>query len=205
MDVMMRRRALMGMQSLLPGAYQKMEWIAAQSGVGQYIDSGVIVPYPNTLTVQGRFKFTDNKGWQSAFGGKGPEFCLQQNASNASLLAQLNGKSNYNIANFTFGEDIEFEMSRASVTVNGVEKSITDGTIHYNEPIWLFGKMALNTTKIDIAGSAVIYQFKIYDDRTLVRNFVPCIRKLDNKPGMYDTVSKTFYTNAGKGEFIVPN
>ena len=35
-------------------------------------------------------------------------------------------------------------------------------------------------------------------------NLIPCVRKSDNKPGMYDTVSKTFYTNAGSGEFIVP-
>ena len=37
-----------------------------------------------------------------------------------------------------------------------------------------------------------------------VMNLVPCVRKSDSKPGMYDTVSKTFYTNAGSGEFIVP-
>ena len=33
---------------------------------------------------------------------------------------------------------------------------------------------------------------------------IPCVRKSDNKPGMYDTVTKTFYTNAGNGEFAVP-
>ena len=34
-------------------------------------------------------------------------------------------------------------------------------------------------------------------------NLIPCYRKSDNEPGMYDTVSGTFYTNSGTGEFLV--
>ena len=37
------------------------------------------------------------------------------------------------------------------------------------------------------------YSFKIYDDGTLVRDLVPCIRKSDNIVGMYDVVNNTFY------------
>ena len=33
-------------------------------------------------------------------------------------------------------------------------------------------------------------------------NLIPCLRKSDNKPGMYDTVSGEFFTNQGTGEFI---
>ena len=37
-------------------------------------------------------------------------------------------------------------------------------------------------------------------------HLIPCYRKSDNKPGMYDVVSKTFYTNTGTGEFLTgPN
>lgn len=49
-----------------------------------------------------------------------------------------------------------------------------------------------------------IYDFTILNDGETKIHLVPCIRKSDNKPGMYDTVTKTFYTNAGTGEFIVP-
>lgn len=37
----------------------------------------------------------------------------------------------------------------------------------------------------------------------VARNFIPCYRKSDMKPGMYDTVTGTFYTNQGSGEFIL--
>lgn len=45
---------------------------------------------------------------------------------------------------------------------------------------------------------------KIYDNGTLVRDLMPMIRNSDSKPGLWDTVTQQFYTNAGTGEFVVP-
>ena len=56
------------------------------------------------------------------------------------------------------------------------------------------------TAAIQNAGVAY-YGMKIYDNNTLVRNFIPVLRNSDNKPGMYDRVTKTFFTNQGTGEF----
>lgn len=39
---------------------------------------------------------------------------------------------------------------------------------------------------------------------TEICDLVACIRKSDNKPGMYDKVSQIFLTNQGAGEFTVP-
>lgn len=52
-------------------------------------------------------------------------------------------------------------------------------------------------------GRIVYYHHKKADETEI--NLIPCYRKSDNKPGMYDTVSKTFYTNSGTGEFLVGN
>ena len=46
------------------------------------------------------------------------------------------------------------------------------------------------------------YSFEIKENNTLVRNFIPAKRLTDNAIGMYDTVTNTFFTNAGTGEFI---
>ena len=46
---------------------------------------------------------------------------------------------------------------------------------------------------------------KIYEDDNLLFDFIPCYRKSDSEPGMYDTVSGTFFTNAGTGTFLVGN
>lgn len=45
------------------------------------------------------------------------------------------------------------------------------------------------------------YDFALYDGGQLVRNLVPCKRKSDDTPGMYDTVTKTFFVQS-KGTLI---
>ena len=51
--------------------------------------------------------------------------------------------------------------------------------------------------------STQISSFKMYQkDGTLVQNLIPAKRTSDNVLGMYDTVTDTFFTNAGTGEFI---
>jgi len=50
---------------------------------------------------------------------------------------------------------------------------------------------------------AKMYFAKIWDeDNALARNFVPAQRISDSVVGMYDTVTGTFFTNAGSGGFI---
>lgn len=39
-----------------------------------------------------------------------------------------------------------------------------------------------------------MYSFKVYDNGTLVRDLVPCIRDNDNTVGAYDIVNDVFYT-----------
>ena len=53
------------------------------------------------------------------------------------------------------------------------------------------------------SGKIASYHHKKADGMEI--NLIPCYRKPDNKHGMYDTVSKTFYTNSGTGEFLVGN
>ena len=45
-----------------------------------------------------------------------------------------------------------------------------------------------------------IYSCKIYDNGTLVRDFIPM--RIGTEVGMYDTVTKTLFTNAGTGSFV---
>lgn len=49
------------------------------------------------------------------------------------------------------------------------------------------------------------YYCKFYDNGSLVRDFVPCYRKADGVAGLYDRVTKRFFTNAGTGTFAKGN
>ena len=48
--------------------------------------------------------------------------------------------------------------------------------------------------------SMKLYACQIYDDGTLVRDFVPCINA-SGEVGLYDLVGQQFYGNAGAGTF----
>lgn len=52
------------------------------------------------------------------------------------------------------------------------------------------------------SNSLSVYYCKIYDNGTLIRDFVPAKRNSDNVLGLYDIVNNKFYTNAGTGTFI---
>ena len=47
---------------------------------------------------------------------------------------------------------------------------------------------------------------KLYNDSgDLKIDLIPCYRKSDNEPGMYDIINNEFYTNAGTGTFDIGN
>lgn len=48
-----------------------------------------------------------------------------------------------------------------------------------------------------------LYAIKFYSGSTLLFDGIPCYRKSDNKTGLYDAVSETFYPNSGTGEFVI--
>lgn len=45
-----------------------------------------------------------------------------------------------------------------------------------------------------------IYYFKFWRGGQLIGDFIPCYRKSDNEPGMFDIVTKQFFQNAGTGK-----
>lgn len=69
---------------------------------------------------------------------------------------------------------------------------------------WYIFKLNLDTFPYG-GGKIRIFNYKITQNNTLVRNFIPCYRKSDNVAGMYDLVNGQFYTNQGTGSFIVGN
>lgn len=67
----------------------------------------------------------------------------------------------------------------------------------------LFGaaNILLFAMSSDAKSATTMYKITIYNNDTLVRDFVPARRNSDDVLGMYDTVSGTFFTNAGTGTF----
>lgn len=98
-------------------------------------------------------------------------------------------------------DNISFEQEIANgkqvLTVNGI-------TFKRNYRNWKSYPITIFSLNGSYNSNCRIKKFTVKQGGETVGDFIPCVRKSDSKPGMYDTVSQTFYTNAGTGEFIVP-
>lgn len=89
--------------------------------------------------------------------------------------------------------------------INGTETTGSNGStsIPSSMPMLLFAAwQSSSSAVVDYYCNCKLYEAKIYVDDILVRNYIPAMRDSDNTVGLYDTVTKTFYTNLGAGAFV---
>lgn len=110
---------------------------------------------------------------------------------------------NYEIDSMAVGDTIVIDWNK-----NIINYSKNDGP--YVEVVHQYGDFVSPHNMVMFAiqrptgigvGKVKIYYFKIYDNGTLVRDFVPVLDK-DGVPCMYDLVENKYYYNAGTGDFI---
>ena len=92
-----------------------------------------------------------------------------------------------------------YKLKKSGLELDGTSYgSANGGSFSCTYNIALFG---WNNGSDGIAAtSSRVYACKIYDNGTLVRDFVPCINA-SGEIGLYDSVGKKFYGNAGTGVF----
>lgn len=80
---------------------------------------------------------------------------------------------------------------------NTVVDAAYTGTCKTGKPSYLF--LSNGNTQYH---SSFCYEYAAFrEDGVFMREYIPCYRKDDRKPGMYDLVTREFYTNVGTGEF----
>ncbi len=91
------------------------------------------------------------------------------------------------------------EIQRNLVTVNDtvVSSDTSVNTTTTFTPIRLFRARSNNNYS-----SYKLYSFKIYENDVLVKNYVPAKHLLTEAVGLYETISKQWFYNAGTGTFI---
>lgn len=94
--------------------------------------------------------------------------------------------------------------NRLMTQPNGTTTTLTNYQFKTPGTLIIFGLKVGNTSIIE-KSSTKLYNFKLFDGDTLIRNMIPAVRNSDNKPGLYDLINNKFYTNAGTGEFIKGN
>lgn len=189
----------------LPRGYTELEWI--KSSGTQYIDTGYKAKSEN-YRIKCKFCFDTLVNNTAPFGG----------GSSTDIISALlrNNLVSYDVRFYVgsgriSGTDVRVEKGvnyelecwanngNFTVILNGASYSGEySGAINKEYSLAIFGNNVSGSvgqrTRIRISA------FQIYDNGTLVRDFVPCLSP-SNEAGFYDTVNGAFYPNLGTGTF----
>ena len=167
----------------LPAGYTQLQYI--ESTGTQYIDTNITGSTNAIIDMQGTPRTDDTivfmlapidaTAFQNGFG---------QYQSTMTGSFDIATRRVYNVS-----------YTSSSMTVNDV--NVSNRYIANNVNLALFGSTATSRR----IRNAKLYSAKIYNNDTLLRNFVPA-QNSSGVVGMYDTVSGTFFENKGTGDFI---
>ena len=195
----------------VPDEYKEVDYLEC-SGT-QYIDTGIIPNSSIDADVYG-IEFTQTSA-TTRFGSRtGTNDCQFLQITDSTNKLRIDLGSSSTTGDSQWKPDVTGTFYR--FILKGTNKTATvffdSGTLANNTyastdftgtyPIILFGMSLAGV--INPATSMKIHYCRIFENGTIIRHFIPVIRKKDNRPGMYDKVNKVFYVNSGTGEFIVP-
>ena len=159
----------------VPNEYIQVTFI--QSDELGYIDTGVTVSDDLLATATFNFLEIPKYGFEtSVFGMKDTDGRFGAYIDDTNQIAVSNG---------TISQTNPYETVTVNVTpsVSGIDSDLT---------VLIFAQNETNA-KVSYYGICRLYSMKMYDDSVLIRDFVPVVRKSDNKAGLYDVVNSVFY------------
>ena len=93
-------------------------------------------------------------------------------------------------------------MENGKITYGTAGRNITSKSNDQTTSMILFGFSNYGNTPVPISAyNMKVYRLKLYENDSLVREYVPCYRESDNEIGLYELVNKVFYPNNGAGSF----
>ena len=175
----------------LPFGYTKLAYI--QSSGTQYIDTGFT---PNQDTRVDLKISTSNSGSKTMLGS---DVSWTGNGFAIGVGFSHYGTETSNNSGMNDGSVHEISLNKNVLYIDGTAaKTYSVQTFSVGYPMALFANNRSGI--IDEKTAMNLYYCQIYDNETLVRDFVPCINASD-EVGLYDLVGKQFYGNAGTGTF----
>lgn len=177
----------------LPKEYQQVEYLGVASD-NPYIDTGVT----GDQNTKAEVTFSSVETLASCL------FGYQANAVGITFnLSEQSNNTRFGAwAKVGWGFDM-FDGKKHIVEISQ-QGLYQDGTLVDTPTAQTFTTGNLTLFKADGAvtyGDKTIYGCRIWNNGVLQRDLVPCYRKSDNVKGMYDMVSKNFYSNEGTGAF----
>lgn len=189
--VISRNGEILWQKARLPLEYQEVEYL--ESTGTQWIDTGVLATKTTDFEFVGAITENTKTGW---IVGAPTWVGIHKKLGTVAVTQTSSGHTYVPVGIcevFTIG------LFGDKAYFNGAETN----TLTRNKStmtLFLFAYHHTNNTG-SITSAIRMNSFKIWESGVLIREYVPCYRKSDNKPGMYDLATKEFFTNTGTGEF----
>ena len=195
----------------LPEGHRQLRYI--ESTGTQYINTKYTPQKTCRFVLDFAYTTTDASGGGCGYGasGSGPSLRVwrEKDATTKAVSYRVVLDDNYGDADYTVVDDYDMDrhvidISNGSKTFDGKpfgKRTSTSATVLTRTlagPVYLF---AQNWGWPPFIGSFMtgrIYSCQIYEGEALKRDFVPCLRENDGKPGLYDKVEGVFYPNEAK-------
>ncbi|MBQ0098998.1 MAG: hypothetical protein KBS91_00425 [Firmicutes bacterium] len=180
----------------LPAEYQEVKYL--ESTGTQWIDTGYAYKRSLGDKIKLVLQITSTQSDTAFFGNY---------TTNAFELGKISSTIRLNVsAQIPISEVEAINKIITATCINGVwsvngitkEQGVSSDR---DIPTILFGR--LYNGVVDKKGECKILKFVVERNNAIIYEFIPCYRRSDHKPGMYDTVNNVFYTNQGTGEFIL--
>lgn len=192
-------------ESGLPDGYKELSYI--ESNDGEYIDTGVSVDATN----YNKLKFVVDCEILGNSGSSGTNWFLNGSNTNGAYfyMGQYSGTYYYGCGGSTDrNTGISVVSGRHTFTLDAANKKFT-----------VSGVLDITATVANVtaAGRLILFGFsftpirtfrqklysaQIYQGKTLMCDFVPCMKMSNQQAGLFDLVSQRFFGNDGTGEFI---
>lgn len=186
----------------LPSGYKRLEYI--QSSGTQYIDTG-FKPNQNTRITIDAIPLDVGSSQQGGFffGSSYPvlEAGFEAYVYGSDFTAVYNGAYQLSATKVAAGTRLTVDFNKSTCTVDAgatkiLQAAFTSTTFTSSVNLYLL----MLPRQSRYYGICKLYACKIYDNGTLIRNFIPC-KNSSGTIGLWDDVNSKFYTNAGTGVF----
>lgn len=190
--------------TLLPGGYTRLEYLEKNSD-GCYIDTGLVPD--DTFGFRVIVSCNDVVTDRSVFG------CRESSSTNSRCFfgytnnTNICGWNSYFLAGVAAADEFQdvqlnYLNARKCVIDEVVQTSNLETLTSITQTFTLFGTKVNGSVRAGIDKNSKIQLAVFTRGNTIIQYLIPVKRNLDNVLGMYDTVSGTFLTNAGTGNFV---
>lgn len=180
--------------------YTQLDYI--ESTGTQYIDTGVACPTSQTFKLKMQYAFNTTEPANQIMGFTGNRG-MGIGTSGATWW-ECSSPASVDVGTYYTVEWTKSPNGNWTRVINGNVNSGGESSAVYTGNLYLFAAHETYTNPTFTPTyycHCKLYNAQVYIDNQLVRDFIPCVN-IHDEVGLYDKVTKRFFTNGGSGKFV---